>query len=143
MVALCPTTTSRRSPRCTWCCVSAAAPRRGRRRCVLSSPSLPWSLLLSFFFPFVSPLFPPYAPLTLPPLPTIATQTDTKPKKAKHHHKSVKLATLKYYQVDEDGKVTRSRKDCPQEDCGAGVRMAVHKNRMHCGKCSFVLFLDK
>ena len=70
-------------------------------------------------------------------------KTYTKPKKAKHHHKTVKLAVLKYYQVDDDNKVTRSRKDCPSEGCGAGVRMAVHKDRLHCGKCSFVLFLDK
>jgi small subunit ribosomal protein S27Ae len=69
-------------------------------------------------------------------------KTYTKPKKGKHHHKNVKLAVLKFYQVDEDGKVTRSRKDCPQEQCGAGVRMAVHKDRLHCGKCSFVKFLD-
>jgi ubiquitin len=45
-------------------------------------------------------------------------KTYTKPKKGKHHHKNVKLAVLKFYQVDEDGKVSRSRKDCPQEQCG-------------------------
>ena len=63
-------------------------------------------------------------------------KTFTKPKKAKHHHKVTKLAVLKFYQVDDDGKVTRTRKDCPHENCGAGVRMAEHKNRYHCGKCS-------
>ena len=62
-------------------------------------------------------------------------KTYTKPKKIKHKHKTVKLATLKFYQVDENGVVTRSRQDCPHEMCGAGVRMAVHKDRMHCGKC--------
>ena len=64
-------------------------------------------------------------------------KTYTKPKKAKHHHKRQKLAVLKFYQV-EDGKVTRSRKDCPEEQCGAGVRMARHKDRLHCGKCSLM-----
>jgi small subunit ribosomal protein S27Ae len=60
----------------------------------------------------------------------------TKPKKAKHVHKKVKLAVLKFYQVDKDGVVTRTRKSCPHESCGAGVRLAAHKDRMHCGKCS-------
>jgi small subunit ribosomal protein S27Ae len=69
-------------------------------------------------------------------------KTYTKPKKAKHVHKSTKLAILKFYQVDDEGKVTRSRKDCPHETCGAGVRMAVHKDRLHCGKCSLTFLLD-
>mmetsp|Transcript_26556 Transcript_26556/g.26803 ORF Transcript_26556/g.26803 Transcript_26556/m.26803 type:complete len:151 (+) Transcript_26556:89-541(+) len=64
-------------------------------------------------------------------------KTYTKPKKAHHKHKHTKLAVLKFYQVDENNKVTRSRKDCPNEACGAGVRMAVHKDRLHCGKCGF------
>ena len=62
-------------------------------------------------------------------------KTYTKPKKAKHHHKTSKLAVLKFYKV-EDGKVTRTRRDCSNEMCGPGVRMAVHKDRFHCGKCS-------
>ena len=70
-------------------------------------------------------------------------KTYTKPKKAKHVHKTVKLAVLKYYQVDENNKITRSRRDCPNEICGAGVRMAVHKDRLHCGKCSMTYLLNK
>jgi small subunit ribosomal protein S27Ae len=69
-------------------------------------------------------------------------KTYTKPKKAHHHHKVVKLAVLKYYQVDANNKVTRSRRDCPHETCGAGVRLAVHKNRLHCGKCSMTFAPD-
>ena len=65
----------------------------------------------------------------------------TKPKKAHHKHKKVKLSVLKYYKVDGEGKVTRSRKDCPNETCGAGVRMAVHKDRLHCGKCGNTYFI--
>ncbi|RYH07632.1 30S ribosomal protein S27ae [archaeon] len=52
------------------------------------------------------------------------------------------MAVLKYYQVDKDGKVVRARKDCPSETCGAGVRMAAHKNRLHCGKCSLTYMLE-
>ena len=66
----------------------------------------------------------------------------TKPKKAHHKHKKVKLAVLKFYQVDKDGKVNRSRKSCPHESCGAGVRLAVHKDRMHCGKCSLTFKVE-
>merc|ERR1712194_781380 len=69
-------------------------------------------------------------------------KTYTKPKKIKAVHKTVKLAVLKFYQVDDNGKVTRSRRDCPHETCGAGVRMAIHKNRLHCGKCSLTYLLE-
>lgn len=69
-------------------------------------------------------------------------KTYTKPKKIKHKRKTPKLAVLKFYQVDDEGKVVRSRKDCPHETCGAGVRMAVHKDRLHCGKCSLTYMLN-
>ena len=57
----------------------------------------------------------------------------TKPKKIKGKHKKVKLATLKYYKVDGNGKVTRLRRVCPS--CGPGVFMASHFDRQYCGKC--------
>ncbi len=63
----------------------------------------------------------------------------TKPKKPKHKRKKVKLSVLKFYQVDKDGNVTRSRKSCTNEICGAGVRLAEHKDRYHCGKCSLTV----
>ena len=63
-------------------------------------------------------------------------KTYTKPKKVKHVHKAVELAVLKFYRVDDDGKVQRLRKSCPGEECGVGVRMAVHKDRFYCGRCS-------
>eukprot|EP00178_Gracilaria_changii_P008337 TRINITY_DN2547_c0_g3_i2.p1 TRINITY_DN2547_c0_g3~~TRINITY_DN2547_c0_g3_i2.p1 ORF type:complete len:172 (+),score=32.93 TRINITY_DN2547_c0_g3_i2:46-516(+) len=62
-------------------------------------------------------------------------KTYTKPKKVKHVHKAVKLAVLKFYRVDDNGKVQRLRKSCPNEECGVGIRMAVHKDRFYCGKC--------
>lgn len=68
-------------------------------------------------------------------------KTFTKPKKKHHKHKHVKLSVLKFYKVDGDGNVKRSRRDCPHETCGAGVRLAQHKNRLHCGKCSLTVFL--
>merc|ERR1719146_591605 len=57
----------------------------------------------------------------------------TKPKKIKHKHKKVKLAVLKFYKVDGQDKVQRLRKECPAAISGAGVFMATHFNRYHCG----------
>jgi small subunit ribosomal protein S27Ae len=62
-------------------------------------------------------------------------KTYTTPKKIKHKRKKVKLAVLKYYKVDDAGKVTRLRRECPSESCGAGVFMASHYDRQYCGKC--------
>eukprot|EP00941_MAST-03F_sp_MAST-3F-sp1_P003794 g3794.t1 len=62
-------------------------------------------------------------------------KTYNTPKRVKHKKKKVKLAVLKFYRVDGDGKVTRLRKECPAEECGAGVFMAQHKDRHYCGKC--------
>jgi len=59
----------------------------------------------------------------------------TKPKKIKHVHKKNKLGFLKLYKVDDAGKVTRLRKECPAPECGAGVFMANHFDRHYCGKC--------
>jgi len=48
-------------------------------------------------------------------------KTYTTPKKIKHKRKKVKLAVLKYYKVDDNGKIVRLRRECPNETCGAGV----------------------
>ena len=53
----------------------------------------------------------------------------TTPKKIKHKHRKVKLAVLKYYKVDDNGKINRLRRECPAEECGAGVFMAAHFDR--------------
>lgn len=87
----------------------------------------------------------PTSPPRSLPLPTEATlhlvlrlrggvkkrkkKTYTTPKRIPHKHKHVKLAILKYYKVDDNGKVTRLRKECPNEDCGSGVFMANHFDR--------------
>jgi len=47
----------------------------------------------------------------------------------------VKLAVLKYYKVDDNGKIHRLRRECPAEECGAGIFMAAHFDRQYCGKC--------
>ena len=39
------------------------------------------------------------------------------------------------FQVDDNGKITRLRRECPSPDCGAGVFMASHFDRQYCGKC--------
>jgi ubiquitin len=61
-------------------------------------------------------------------------KTYTKPKKAHHKKKKVKLGILKCYKVDDNGKITRTHRECPT--CGGGVFMAMHFDRHTCGKCS-------
>jgi len=48
-------------------------------------------------------------------------------------HPPAALSSL--LQVDDAGKITRLRKECPHEECGAGVFMANHADRYYCGKC--------
>ena len=67
----------------------------------------------------------------------------TKPKKIAHKKKKVKLAVLKFYKVDSSGKVTRLRRECPNNDCGAGVFMASHFDRQYCGRCGLTYMFNK
>ncbi|SCZ87837.1 BZ3500_MvSof-1268-A1-R1_Chr2-3g05305 [Microbotryum saponariae] len=62
-------------------------------------------------------------------------KTYTTPKKIKHVRKKVKMAVLKYYKVDSDGKIKRLRRECPTPECGPSVFMSLHSNRQYCGKC--------
>ncbi len=41
----------------------------------------------------------------------------------------------------EDGKLVRTKPVCPK--CGPGVFMAVHKDRVSCGKCGYTEFNKK
>ncbi|XP_075530279.1 uncharacterized protein LOC142563584 [Dermacentor variabilis] len=47
------------------------------------------------------------------------------------------------FSVDENGKITRLRRECPSEDCGAGVFMAAHFDRQYCGKCCLTYVYNK
>merc|ERR1712048_902427 len=67
----------------------------------------------------------------------------TTPKKIKHKRKKVALATLKYYKVDDVGKLERKRKECPAQICGAGIFMSNHKDRQYCGKCGLTIKFDE
>lgn len=67
----------------------------------------------------------------------------TTPKKIKHKRKKTKLAVLKYYKVDGDGKIERLRRECPTKDCGAGVFMAAMHNRQYCGRCHLTYVFDE
>merc|ERR1711884_214513 len=57
--------------------------------------------------------------------------------------KKENLTMLKYYKVDENGKITRLRRECPSESCGAGVFMAQHFDRQYCGKCCLTYVFSK
>jgi len=53
---------------------------------------------------------------------------------------------LIYYfhsRVDENGKITRLRRECPSAECGAGVFMASHFDRQYCGKCGLTYVFNK
>lgn len=64
----------------------------------------------------------------------------TTKKKNKHKHVNVKLAVLKFYTIDGSNNISRARKCCP--NCGVGVFMAKHFDRLYCGKCSLTFKLD-
>jgi len=65
----------------------------------------------------------------------------TTPKKNKHKRKKEKLRVLKYYKVDDSGKITRLRKECPV--AGPGNFMASHADRYYSGKTGHTIFIDK
>ena len=44
--------------------------------------------------------------------------------------------------MDDSGKVTRLRKECPGEECGAGSFMANHFDRHYCGKCGLTFVFE-
>ena len=55
--------------------------------------------------------------------------------------KSKKKESKRYNKYkSEAGKIVRPRY-CPR--CGAGVLLAVSKDRIHCGKCHYTEFLGK
>lgn len=65
----------------------------------------------------------------------------SKEKKGKKPHKN-KPTSKKYSLYTVSGEtVKKSRKPCPR--CGAGVFLAEHKDRMHCGKCGYTEFSRK
>jgi len=43
----------------------------------------------------------------------------------------------------ENGKITRLRRECPNEGCGAGVFMAAMHNRQYCGRCHLTYVFDE
>jgi len=51
--------------------------------------------------------------------------------------KKTEVSISKFYKIT-DNKVERSKRECPR--CGKGVFMAVHKDRLTCGKCSYTEF---
>lgn len=59
-------------------------------------------------------------------------------KKGKKPHKNKPTSEKwKKYQIEEE-KVVRAR-NCPR--CGPGIFLAVHKDRVFCGKCAYTEFL--
>ncbi|MEM4271824.1 MAG: 30S ribosomal protein S27ae [Candidatus Pacearchaeota archaeon] len=61
----------------------------------------------------------------------------TKERKGKKPHKN--KPTSKKYAKYKEGK--KEGKTCPR--CGPGIFLAVHKDRLHCGKCNYTEFVKK
>ena len=51
--------------------------------------------------------------------------------------KKGEASVSKFYKINND-KVERTKRECPR--CGKGVFMAVHKDRLTCGKCNYTEF---
>jgi ubiquitin-small subunit ribosomal protein S27Ae len=51
--------------------------------------------------------------------------------------KKGEVSVSKFYKINDD-KVERTKRECPR--CGKGVFMAVHKDRLTCGKCKYTEF---
>ena len=64
------------------------------------------------------------------------------PKKIKKKPKKVKLPILKYYKVDDSGKVSSLSKECETEACDAGVFMASQRDRYYYGRCYATYVID-
>ncbi len=65
----------------------------------------------------------------------VAEVKKKKEKKGKKAPKETKSPQKwKAYELN-DNKLTKKNKFCPK--CGAGVFLAIHKDRMHCGKCGY------
>jgi ubiquitin-small subunit ribosomal protein S27Ae len=56
-----------------------------------------------------------------------------------HKHITAPLASLKFYGVDANDKITVIKKFCPSSECGNGVCMADHIDRYYCGKCHLTI----
>ena len=58
-------------------------------------------------------------------------------KKSRQRKVKLPMSKIKQYEV-ADGKLTRKNQFCPE--CGDGVFLAVHKDRVSCGKCGYTKF---
>lgn len=63
----------------------------------------------------------------------------TTPKKIKHKRRKTKLAVLKYYKVDGDGKIERLRRECPAPEVSFAFRSECNCKKQRLIDCSVVL----
>ena len=56
-------------------------------------------------------------------------------------NKSNKAVDIKTLYSVEGGSLKRKTKFCPK--CGPGVFLAIHKDRVSCGKCGYTEFVKK
>ena len=66
-----------------------------------------------------------------------------RPKVVKHVKKKIKLAVLQYYEIDDNNKIIRLRRECTEPSCGAATFMAIHYDRYTCGRCHSTLLFKQ
>ncbi|XP_007467025.1 PREDICTED: ubiquitin-40S ribosomal protein S27a-like [Lipotes vexillifer] len=67
----------------------------------------------------------------------------TTPRQNKHKRKKAKLAALKHHKVEEDGKISRLRRERPSGKRGAGAFMVSRFDRHYRGKCCLTYCFNK
>lgn len=70
----------------------------------------------------------------------VKVEKKSKEKKGKKPHKN-KPTSEKYRHYKVSGDSITKAKFCPR--CGAGIFLAQHKDRLHCGKCNYTEFTKK
>jgi small subunit ribosomal protein S27Ae len=66
----------------------------------------------------------------------------TTPKVIPRIHTTKALASLNFYDINDENNVSVSKKFCPNSECGNGICMASHTNRYYCGKCNLTIFKE-
>jgi len=64
----------------------------------------------------------------------------SKEQKGKKPHKN-KPTSKKYAKYSLEGGKAKKGKVCPR--CGPAIFLAVHKDRLHCGKCKYTEFVSE
>uniref|UniRef100_A0A8C0R582 Ubiquitin-ribosomal protein eS31 fusion protein n=1 Tax=Canis lupus dingo TaxID=286419 RepID=A0A8C0R582_CANLU len=77
------------------------------------------------------------------PLFILGRSLTSLPRRISIRERRFKLAVLKYYKMDENGKISHLCQECPSDECGSGVFMVGHFDRHYCDKCCLTYCFNK